>query len=644
MMPAGYFGTSGSAVALLLVKLTVTSTRSGLQCVRSSPMLVSLCQISSVQSLLNIDLQTNVVRRKQLDKFHLICGIWGLAVTLRSYTCNSEISGKAHKTTMAEAFVGLLISKLGMALGKEAATYGASQISKEASDLRGLVDEIHKAKEELESIKAYLHDTEKFKDTNETTSIFARRIQDLAFQIEDVVDEFTYKLEDDKHIGFASKTKKRIRHINIWGRLALELRRIDVELEDATKRRDRYTMLRIGKDNGSDHHVRSNNQIVCLARKEDLVGIEDSVDELKRWLVSDFDAGVGKTTLVDHVYNIVKKDFDAAAWVTVSKNYQVEDLLKKIAREFGISVDANNMELRSLVADIRKYLEGKRYILVLDDVWEKDVWINIMDVFPINCISRFVLTSRKHEVASLATSNCAIQLEPLGENDSWKLFCNVAFRNDVDKRCPSELNDLATKFLQKCEGLPLDIACIGRLLSCKPPTYSAWKNLYDELELQSTTNVIQGVNIILKVSFEDLPYELKNCFLHCVIFPEDYHIKRRRLIRHWITAGFIKKQEKTALEQVAEGYLNELVSRSLLQVAKTNEFGRVKCCRMHDVIRCLALEKAERESFAKVYGGSGRFWIGTARRLSIQSTNIATLSESGAMRPCNPCLHELCRY
>ncbi|PUZ44032.1 hypothetical protein GQ55_8G055900 [Panicum hallii var. hallii] len=496
---------------------------------------------------------------------------------------------------MAEAFVGLLISKLGMALGKEAATYGASQFSKEASDLRGL----------------------KFKDTNETTSIFARRIQDLAFQIEDVVDEFTYKLEDDKHIGFASKTKKRIRHINIWGRLALELRRINVELEDATKRRDRYTMLRIGKDNGSEHHVRSNNQIVCLPRKEDLVGIEDSVDELKRWLVSDFDernsklvtvwgmGGVGKTTLVDHVYNIVKKDFDAAAWVTVSKNYQVEDLLRKIAREFGISVDANNMELRSLVADIRKYLEGKRYILVLDDVWEKDVWINIMDVFPINCISRFVLTSRKHEVASLATSNCAIQLEPLGENDSWKLFCNVAFRND---------------------------ACIGRLLSCKPPTYSAWKNLYDELELQSTTNVIQGVNIILKVSFEDLPYELKNCFLHCAIFPEDYHIKRRRLIRHRITAGFIKKQEKTALEQVAEGYLNELVSRSLLQVAKTNEFGRVTCCRMHDVIRCLALEKAERESFAKVYGGSGRFWIGTARRLSIQSTNIATLSESGAMR------------
>jgi disease resistance protein RPM1 len=124
--------------------------------------------------------------------------------------------------------------------------------------------------------------------------------------------------------------------------------------------------------------------------------------------------GVGKTTLVDHVYKTVKLDFDAAAWVTVSKSYQGEDLLKRIAREFGIVIDATNMEIRSLVEIIRKHLGGKRYILVLDDVWEKDVWINnIMEVFPTNCTSRFVLTSRKFEVASLATSNCTIKLEPL---------------------------------------------------------------------------------------------------------------------------------------------------------------------------------------------------------------------------------------
>jgi len=172
---------------------------------------------------------------------------------------------------------------------------------------------------------------------------------------------------------------------------------------------------------------------------------------------------------------------------------------------------------------------------------------------------------------------------------------------------------LGAKFLLKCGGLPIAIACIGRLLSCKPPTHSQWENVYQKLELQSTKNVIHGVDTILKVSLEDLPYELKNCFLYCAIFPEDCDLKRRRLIRHWITAGFIKEKENRTLEEVAEGFLNELVNRSLLQVTKENEFGRVKSFRMHDILRCIALDKVEKECFCKVYQGSRTFSADGAR-------------------------------
>jgi disease resistance protein RPM1 len=102
--------------------------------------------------------------------------------------------------------------------------------------------------------------------------------------------------------------------------------------------------------------------------------------------------------------------------------------------------------------------------------------------------------------------------------------------------------------------------------------------MYKELELQSTNNVIQGVDSILKLSLEDLPYQLKNCFLHCAIFPEDYELMRQRLIRHWISSGFIKEKENKILEQVAEGYLNDIVNRCLLQVVRKNASGRVKSC------------------------------------------------------------------
>ena len=154
---------------------------------------------------------------------------------------------------MAEAVVGVLIGKLSLVLAREAATFGASLLCKEASALKGLFGEIRKANGELELMKAYLHDLEKFKDSNEIIAIFVKKIRDLAFRIEDVVDEFTYKLEDDRHGSFATKMKKRIKHLKVWRRLAAELRDINAEIEDATKKRDRYAMTGIERRTNGSH-------------------------------------------------------------------------------------------------------------------------------------------------------------------------------------------------------------------------------------------------------------------------------------------------------------------------------------------------------------------------------------------------------
>uniref|UniRef100_A0A8R7NY19 Disease resistance protein RPM1 n=1 Tax=Triticum urartu TaxID=4572 RepID=A0A8R7NY19_TRIUA len=344
--------------------------------------------------------------------------------------------------------------------------------------------------------------------------------------------------------------------------------------------------------------------------------------------------GVGKTTLVDHVYNTVKVDFDAAAWVTVSKSCRLDDLLKKIASQFGIAVGVANTEMGSLAESIHKYLHGKKYILVLDDVWVAPLWLEIRNVFPTsNCMGRFVITSRKHEVSLLATQESTIHLEPLQAYHSWVLFCKEAFWNHADKQCPLELQELARKVIAKCQGLPIAIACIGRLLSCKPPTSTEWENVHRDLDLQLAEDVIPDVHMILKVSLEDLPYDLKNCFLHCALFPEDHKLKRRTIVRQWIAAGFIKeKEDNRTLEEVAEGYLTELVNRSLLQVVERNHTGRLKHCRMHDVIRLLVLNKAKEECFGKVYNGSatGAFSVEGVRRISVQGENLEQLSRSGA--------------
>nr|UBY07602.1 NBS-LRR disease resistance protein [Dasypyrum villosum] len=548
---------------------------------------------------------------------------------------------------MAEAVVGQLVVTLGGALAKEAATYGGALLCKEAAALRGLFDKIRQSKVELESMQAYLQEAERFKDIDKTTAIFVGEIRGLAFRIEDVVDEFTYKLEDSKHGGFAGKMKKRLKHIKTWRRLAAKLQEIEAQLRDANRRKKDYAVT--GRS-ASVARLTNQGQALFFTRDEDLVGIEENKETLMRWLVDGGDGlkqssskvtmvwgmpGVGKTTLVDHVYNTVKEDFDAAAWVTVSESYRIEDLLRKLAAQFSIAVDVANIEMRGLAKSIHNHLQGKRYILVLDDVWDERLWSEIRDVFPTsNYTGRVVITSRKQAVLATRESPSAIHLEPLQEHHSWLLFCKEAFGNADEKECPFELQKLAWKFIAKCQGLPIAITCIGRLLSRKLPTSAEWEDVYRGLDLQLAKDVIPNAHMILKVSLEDLPYDLKNCFLHCALSPEDFELKRRRIIRQWIAAGFIReKEENRTLEEVAEGYLAELVNRSLLQVVKRNHFGRLKHCRMHDVIRLLALNKAKEECFGKVYDGSaatGAFSVEGARRISVQGENLEHLSRSGA--------------
>ncbi|RCU61715.1 hypothetical protein SETIT_J027800v2 [Setaria italica] len=163
---------------------------------------------------------------------------------------------------MAEAVVGLLIGKL-------------------ASALKGLFGEIHEAKDELESMQAYLKAAERFKDTDETTGLFVDRIRGFAFEIEDVVDEFTYKLED-KHGGFVSKMKKRIKYASTWRRLAHKLNDIKGRLQGAKQQNQDYTMKQTDRNAGGiAFHA---NQALNFTRDEDLVGITEHKKQLVQWL------------------------------------------------------------------------------------------------------------------------------------------------------------------------------------------------------------------------------------------------------------------------------------------------------------------------------------------------------------------------
>ncbi|KAL7218020.1 hypothetical protein ACSBR2_011285 [Camellia fascicularis] len=184
--------------------------------------------------------------------------------------------------------------------------------------------------------------------------------------------------------------------------------------------------------------------------------------------------------------------------------------------------------------------------------------------------SRVVLTTRNADLASFVSKEYhgdVYNLQPLPRKESWTLFCRKTF---VENSCPSHLERLSKAILNRCEGLPLAIVAISGLLSTKDnSSVDEWDKIYRSLgaELQGNDK-LQSMNKILSLSYIDLPYYLKFCFLYLSVFPEDCFIDHWRLIRLWVAEGFVETKAGMTKEEVAEGYLNELINRSLVQVAK----------------------------------------------------------------------------
>ncbi|KAM5569842.1 hypothetical protein ABKV19_017053 [Rosa sericea] len=250
-------------------------------------------------------------------------------------------------------------------------------------------------------------------------------------------------------------------------------------------------------------------------------------------------------------------------------------------------------ELQRIARVTSYYLESKKYLVVLDDVWDIKVWREIrVSLQERQLGSRIIVTTRKEDVASnsFGVRSHVHHIQPLLKNEAWEFFCKKAFSSNEHKTCPPDFVSLACQLVEKCEGLLLAIVALGGLMSSKK-SLDQWQQVCNILNWHLDNNplLLDHVKHILLLSFNDLPSQLKHCFLYCSLFPEDFSIKRKRLIRLWIAEGFVENVKGITPEEVADGYLWELCFRSMLQVVERNGTGRPKEVKMHDLMRDLAL-------------------------------------------------------
>nr|XP_023879734.1 disease resistance protein RPM1-like [Quercus suber]POE76526.1 disease resistance protein rpm1 [Quercus suber] len=363
-----------------------------------------------------------------------------------------------------------------------------------------------------------------------------------------------------------------------------------------------------------------------ISRDDHLVGIERRSgkicslilnNESRYAVISVFGgAGTGKTTLIHEVYKMVKKNFECCAWVPVPRSF--EQLLVKICMKMGLNYYPG-MDGREMLI---QHLQQKRYIFVFDGIWNEDEWNYIESLLPFNDKgSRIIISTRRRNLAS----HCAsphdyiydLNMNPLTWEEAWELFYRKAFPSG---KSPSSLVEWSEKIVKRCEGLPHAIVAVGTFLSNKPSTIMEFKKVHDSLEFEPGSAV--GHTYIKKLfqSYFHLLPNLKSCFLYFCNFPEDHSVTRGRLVRLWIAEGFIGAKAGKNLEQVADEYLDELVQMSLVHVNQWDFDGKVKSCRVYNLVRGFILSKSENDNFYTVVRGpETRLGENIPRRLSLHN-------------------------
>ncbi|KAM7490597.1 hypothetical protein LguiA_033518 [Lonicera macranthoides] len=481
-----------------------------------------------------------------------------------------------------------------------------SQLLKhEASMLVGVEDDIKSLYVELIQINQFLQDS---KGKREMVKDLVSLIRNVAHRAENVIDRYVINMAKHKRRNMLKKFWHSMEHTTMLRNVAKDIQRIKREIETIYSGRERYRIEDKGASNDSLEKRRALNRYRSKVEEIEVVGFVNDFKTVMD-ILSKTDlcldvisivgmGGIGKTTLAKKIYNskLVKERFDCCAWVNVSQEFETKELLLNILRNIAESTEGMyNMNEDELAEETRKLLQGMRYFIVLDDVWDTVVWDGIKDAFPDNLYGcRILVTSRLNHVALHLSRTPPYSLRILDKNNSWELFSKKAFHGEA---CPPGLENYGRKMVEKCNGLPLAIVVLAGQLAQRSP--QIWSRLADDVRWYIQSREGRCLDI-LALSYEELPPHLRPCFLYFGMFPERFEITARLLIRLWIAEGFIKKDQSRKVEDVADKYLEDLVDRNLVMVSRRRCDGGVKSCFIHDFLHDLCIFECQQENFSMV--------------------------------------------
>ncbi|TVU14046.1 hypothetical protein EJB05_37491, partial [Eragrostis curvula] len=468
--------------------------------------------------------------------------------------------------------------------------------------------ELDKLKSKLKRIRATLRDAEDRVVADESSKLWLRELRDVEHAAEDVLEELEFealratRLEPFKAQLLRSRAVKGKQKREVSSMYSSAPDRLNRKIAKIMERyneiaRDRDA-LRLRSSDGERRHEDNPMMPTTSSKKCRLHGREVDKRRVIDLLSSDEascsdvysvvpvvgPAGVGKTSLVQDIYNDqdFSSKFDIKMWLWVSQEFDVLKLTRKLAEE-AIESPCSFAGMNQMQRVITDRLKEKRFLLVLDDVWDerRDFWLKLQAPLEYAAPgSKIIVTTRSSKVAKMM----ALKIHRLGylsDTDCWIVCRDAALRGRDSRIIDESLDSIGQSVAARCKGLPLAAIAAGNVLS-SAIDMNHWKAVGQSDSWDS--EVVGKILPALLVSYNSLEKHLKRCFSYCSLFPKEYMFRKDKLVRMWLAQGFVESDKEHQPEDIACKYFDDLVEKFFFQRSPYHDERYV----MHDLYHELA--------------------------------------------------------
>uniref|UniRef100_A0A0D9WXL6 TF-B3 domain-containing protein n=1 Tax=Leersia perrieri TaxID=77586 RepID=A0A0D9WXL6_9ORYZ len=295
------------------------------------------------------------------------------------------------------------------------------------------------------------------------------------------------------------------------------------------------------------------------------------------------ESGIGKTELLHEIYNDEKvlEGFHRRIWINMHDKKKLLEITEFTTCAYFYDAPSSILE-----ATVREELNGKRFLLVLDDVDIQNpcFWSDVWKLANVGAVgSTLIVTTRSKEVAKLFGAMQTYYLGSLSREECFMVFQKHAIGGDIDNH--PQLKEIGWKIVERGGGNPLCVKALSGLLC------------HSETSLSEIDSLVSGILPALRLCYDLLPSRLKQCFKFCSLFPKDYVYVRHHAVQLWISQGFIYPEEESQPEDTGLKYFDELFCRSFFRHCPFSNDNEDKFV-VHELFHDLACSVSKDECFS----------------------------------------------